>query len=128
MSRIRPLNDFILLEKREPERKSPGGTLHLPDKRNERMRAGDDHHADTIEARVIAVGPGNVDHLIELGSANLVMEDHEHTRARPGSAIMPVKEGDIILVCENALHEVSHEGRTLYLCPARALFATVEAN
>lgn len=125
MSRIRPLNDFVLLEKREPEKKSPGGTLHLPDKRNERARGHHEEHVDTIEARVVAVGPGDLGTQIDLANLGVGAT----TPSDPMfNRLMPVKEGDLILVCENALHEVSHEGRTLYLCPARALFATVEGN
>ena len=122
MSRIRPLNDFVLLEKRIPA-KSPGGTIHLPEKRRE--RSGHDDHADTIEARVLAVGPGDVHIALKIEK---LASSAAGSPPRADRFVMPVKEGDIILVCENALHEVTHEGRTLYLCPARALFAVVEGN
>lgn len=115
--RVKPLNDLVLLQrKKEPER-SAGG-LHLPEKQNKT-------HGKVIECRVLAVGPGNLEHLITLRAGGNGTPSYP---AEPGSPMMPVSVGDVVLVCEEALHPVTHDGLDLDFCPASSLFGAVEAD
>lgn len=115
--RIKPLNDLVLLQrKKEPERTAGG--LHIPDKKNPT-------HGKVIECRVLAVGPGNLDTAVAIEALPPA------TPGWPrgfGERLMPVAVGDVVLVCEEALHPVSHDGLDLDFCQAGSLFGAVELD
>ncbi len=113
---IRPLHDHVLLRVKERPATTATG-LHLPERR-------DEHNHDTIvEARVLAVGEGSLE---RMEAALKVAPIAVHVDDRP--QVMPVKVGDIVLVCENALHHVDLDGEKYDMCPVQALFGVVEGN
>lgn len=114
MSRIKPLNDFVLLERKDAEKVTAGG-IHLPDSAK---------RPDVIECRVIDVGPGDIQHMVDLTSAAVV----NGRSAKTELALMPVKKGDVVLVCENNLHACDHGGARMFFTHVGALFGVIEAD
>jgi co-chaperonin GroES (HSP10) len=109
---IRPLHDHILLRLKERPTTTAGG-LHMPERR-------DAHDDDTlVEARVLAVGEGSLErHKLAAEISN------------PGYLrdVMPVKAGDIVLVCQNALHHLELDGEQYEMVHVQGLFGVVEGN
>lgn len=112
MSRIKPLNDFILLERRDADKLTAGG-IHLPDSAK---------RPDVIECRVVAVGPGGLEHLVTLDASPSVLDSRCYDR------VMPVKVGDVILVCEGALHAAEHAGAKMFFTQVAAVMGVIEAD
>jgi chaperonin GroES len=96
---IRPLNDRVVIRRKEPLAKSAGGII-IPDNAKEKP----------VEGEVLAVGPGLV--LADTGAY------------RP----MEVKVGDVVLFGKYAGIEVTIEGESLTVMAEIEILAVVDRS
>lgn len=94
---IRPLHDYLLVKRQDPEKQSKGGII-IPDAAAEKQET----------AQVVAVGPGK---RTEAGALVPV----------------GVSPGDTVLIAKYAGQEVKVEGQTLHLLRGEDVLAVVEA-